>query len=100
MPQHRGKGLAIQMLEHLLSRPSLRNVKYIHTTISPSNKASEKMFMGLAKKLGANIHKEEYLQESDFMLNGVEGDKGTHEAEILYKIGPVHIENIFNLNQE
>ncbi len=102
LPEYRGRGLAAQMVEHLLQRECLKNTQYIHTTISPSNRSSENLFLRLAQRLKAPVCKEEFLNEQDFIVpafngddeknknkNGPEKNESGHEKEILYKIGPI-----------
>lgn len=45
----RGQGLAFLMLKELFESLKLSNIKYIHTTISPSNLASQKTFEKFAQ---------------------------------------------------
>ena len=40
----RGQGLASQMILNVLNRENLKNINYVHTTISQSNLASQKEF--------------------------------------------------------
>ncbi len=77
----RGKGLASKMLHHLLSRESCANINYIETTVSPSNIPSQKLFHGLARDLGSEIHVSTGFTENDFPEQG-------HEDEWLHQIGP------------
>jgi L-2,4-diaminobutyric acid acetyltransferase len=77
----RGQGVALRMLKSLLERPSLRHVRFIETTISPSNAASQNLFKRLASQLHAEITDRPYFDKSLF---GGEA----HEDEYLYRIGP------------
>ena len=78
----RGKGLAIGMLTELLTRPACKNVQYIETTVTPSNKASQKLFQKLADKLETKIRISDiFIKEKHF--------GGLHETEQLYRIGPI-----------
>ena len=47
----RGKGIALQMMHTILGRKKLSHIEYIETTISPSNKASQKLFRSLSSDL-------------------------------------------------
>ena len=86
----RGQGLAVQMLEHLLKRPALRHIKYIETTISPSNLASQKLFHHITRKLSSEITESDFLKEDDFKsLCNV--NEASHEEEKLFRIGPVSL---------
>lgn len=77
----RGKGVALQMLNNLLARENLDHIKYIETTISPSNKASKTLFHRFASDLQAKISVEPYFSKDLF-------GKDAHEDEELYRIGP------------
>ncbi|ASK63830.1 diaminobutyrate acetyltransferase [Virgibacillus phasianinus] len=82
----RGKGLGTRMLVQLLKREACRNVRYVEATVSPSNRPSQQLFLGLAKKLDTNCKLTDYFLSSDFPRTG-------HEDEQLYKIGPIDEEN-------
>ncbi len=74
----RGEGLAGKMIVDILQRESSKNVKSIHTTISPSNSSSQKLFEKLSKNYGVSFEKETMFEISDF--------NDAHEDEVLYKI--------------
>lgn len=80
----RGRSLGRQMLMHLLSRPSLANIRFIETTVGPDNAASRGMFMGLARKLQAEV------SESELFGSHLFGDAG-HDDERLIRIGPLRL---------
>lgn len=77
----RGEGLARSMIEEILSRPALRGVERIKTTITPDNKASWALFHSLAKALKAPLVSEEWLLRDKHF-------GGRHETEHLVTIGP------------
>jgi L-2,4-diaminobutyric acid acetyltransferase len=79
---HRGGGIADGLLEHLLSSPSGRRAQFIETTISPSNKASLRLFDKLAVKLAAPSITAQGFSASLF-------PNGVHEDENLIRIGPL-----------
>ena len=81
---YRGQGIAKKLIEFILEHNSNKEIEYIHTTISPSNKSSENLFLKLSKELGANITLEKMFDVNDF--------NHAHEDEVLYKIGPLHKE--------
>ncbi|WP_164217189.1 diaminobutyrate acetyltransferase [Virgibacillus sp. YIM 98842] len=83
----RGKGLATKMLRQLLHRTE-EEVQYVEATVSPSNKPSQSLFKGLAKKLDTNCDISDYFTSNDFPDEGEE-----HEDELLFKIGPIKKEN-------
>jgi L-2,4-diaminobutyric acid acetyltransferase len=77
----RGKGVALQMLKKLLSRDTMRSVRFIDTTISPSNAASQNLFKRLSSVLNVEVKAQPYFKQELF---GGEA----HEDEELYRIGP------------
>ena len=77
----RGKQLATRMLEEILRRKECSDVTYLHTTISPSNVPSQKLFTAIARTFEAPMREREYLPGEVF----AEG----HESEVLYEIGPL-----------
>jgi L-2,4-diaminobutyric acid acetyltransferase len=76
---YRGNGLQKTLLLHQLR---LTKAKYFEGTINPSNAASEKSFLEVARVLNAEASKSVLFGEEDFEYDG-------HEAEILYRIGPI-----------
>lgn len=81
-PQQRGQGLGRRMLRHLLQRcVAQRQLRWLETTISPSNKASHRLFTSFALKHDAGCVITTLFSAHDF------GESG-HEEERLYKIGP------------
>jgi L-2,4-diaminobutyric acid acetyltransferase len=76
----RSQGLAERMVLWLLKEPSLTDIHYIETTISPSNKASQRVFEKVAAHLGAGLSQEPYFDQKLFG-----GD--AHEDEYLFSIG-------------
>ncbi|MDQ0337488.1 L-2,4-diaminobutyric acid acetyltransferase [Caldalkalibacillus uzonensis] len=76
----RGQGLATKMLQALLQRQSCLNIRYLETTISPSNKASQALFRKLARDFDAYCAVSMCFQTDQF--------PDDHESELLFKIGP------------
>ena len=74
----RGKSVAGKLILEILNSNSSKNIKYIHTTISPSNRSSQRLFEKVAGSLKGNLVKEEFFKVEDF--------NNAHEDEILYKI--------------
>ena len=79
---YRRAGLATRMLAALLDRPQLAGVRFVEATVTPSNRASKRLFRSLARKLGTELEVAE-----GFACRHFPG--GEHEAEELYRIGPV-----------
>ncbi len=77
----RGQGLASRMLTDLLDRPENKQAKYIETTISPSNEASQQLFKRFAEKRNANCEQELLFKKQHF------GEEA-HEEEVLFRLGP------------
>jgi L-2,4-diaminobutyric acid acetyltransferase len=82
----RGLGLGKRMLKHILERPALSEVRYLHTTVTPDNEASWGMFKSLARDLDAPIGTT-VMFESDAHF------QGAHDDEVLLQIGPFEIED-------
>ena len=78
----RGEGLATSLINKLLHSEECKDIQAIHTTISPSNKASRALFQKLADTLGA-----EMTETFRFPRGLFPGH--THEAEQTYEIGPI-----------
>ena len=82
----RGKGLARQMLMQILQRPALNRVRFIETTVGPSNKASRRVFSSIAEALGAPLIESGLFDQSVFAGQG-------HDDEPLIRIGPFTLFN-------
>jgi diaminobutyrate acetyltransferase len=80
----RGRSLAGRMLSTLVDRLATRGVRWLETTISPSNEASIRLFSALARDRGAGIERRDLFSPQDFPTD----EPGGHEAEDLYVIGP------------
>lgn len=76
----RGKGLAGKLLDHLLERLG-ESVRYLDTTVTPDNAASIALFESLAKRWSATIENARLFEAEQF--------PDEHEAEDLYRIGPL-----------
>jgi L-2,4-diaminobutyric acid acetyltransferase len=74
----RNQGLAKRLLKEILQ--NLPNIKWIETTISPSNKASLKLFKSIALELNVSIQKSPFFDAALFQNE-------EHESEELYRIG-------------
>lgn len=80
-PSARGHGLALRMLEHLLARPALEGCRMLETTVSPSNRASRRVFDLLAQRLDAATAESSFFTQDCF-------DDQHHEPEMLIRVGP------------
>lgn len=79
-PDFHNLGVGSALLEHLVYMAVENGIKYIETTITPSNKASRALFRKITKANNTNF------TESDYFSTHLLG--GEHEAERLFKIGP------------
>lgn len=82
----RGQNLARRMLDHLLNRQAVARVRYIETTITPDNAASQSVFRKLTKTLNTQLS-EQVLFKRDLHFGGV------HNDEVLFRIGPFLLTN-------
>jgi len=76
----RGKGIAFRMLRELFDTPIVSKTSSIHTTISPSNIASQKVFERFAKELDFDKKIVIFATRDDF--------SDAHEDELLYIMKP------------
>lgn len=77
----RGQGLGKRLLAHFLRNTGASGAEFLETTISPSNEASQNLFRGLARDMDTNCQVSPCFTEQDFPSG--------HEAEELYRIGPL-----------
>lgn len=80
----RGRGLAGTMIDTLLSWPACSGLRFIETTVSPSNQASRRIFEKCAQRLNGDLTISTCFTEQDFPADG-----GSHESEELLRIGPI-----------
>ncbi|BFT69446.1 diaminobutyrate acetyltransferase [Paenibacillus sp. P36] len=80
--EHRGKGIAESLLRDLISVKMCAKIRYIETTISPSNAASIRLFAKFAQDLHASIVKNDGFPSPLF-------PDSKHEDEQLIVIGPI-----------
>jgi len=78
----RGRGVADAMLDRIL-QDGAPWASCIETTVTPSNRASLRFFQSFADTRGATCHRRSYLTGDLF-------GAGTHEEEILLRIGPLN----------
>lgn len=79
---HRGRGLAGVLLDALTARLAGQGVRTLETTITPDNTASDRLFTSYAERRGASV-------EREVLFDGGLFPEGTHEPEVLYRIGPI-----------
>lgn len=78
----RKRGLGLKLLKELVSRPVCRTVRYLETTITPSNSASMRLFRKFAHEVGASCNVETVFDKRHFP------DGAAHEPERRFRIGP------------
>jgi L-2,4-diaminobutyric acid acetyltransferase len=88
-----GNGLQKRMF---LCQIRKTNVKYFEGTINPSNEVAKRNFRELAQLLNTKCEENILFSEENFENDG-------HEAEILYRIGPISkvaVKNLVNFSIE
>lgn len=89
-----GQGIAAGMLKELLTREDCASVRYIETTISPGNEASEALFRSIAAYFNAAMHKKEIYKDEHF-------PDEEHKIEQLFVIGPItRVDNQIQIRRE
>lgn len=79
----RGQNLAMKIILNIFNKNNTsNNIKYILSTVSPSNKASQRVFEKIANKLNTKIENKTLFSIDDFF--------DAHEEEIQYLIGPIN----------
>jgi L-2,4-diaminobutyric acid acetyltransferase len=81
---HRGAGLASRLLAALVAQPAVRDVRQLEATVTQSNDASRRLFLGFARRFGVPCREESGFPAQLFPLA-----ETAHEAEILLCIGPL-----------
>jgi L-2,4-diaminobutyric acid acetyltransferase len=77
----RGHGLAKKMILDILARPACDQVEELHTTITPSNSASQALFSSVAETLNTDA-------QSFMVFDRKQHLNDEHESEHLWVIGP------------
>lgn len=78
----RGRGVGVAMLDRVLGQATSFGVRFLETTVTGDNAASQSMFRTLADLRDAGIYTRP-LFTPDHFPDG-------HTAEDLYTIGPIH----------
>ncbi len=81
----RGRGIAKAMLKEVLGRKEQQSIHYVEATIGPDNRASRKLFIGLANEHGAECRVVERYDITMFP------EGSAHEPELMYTIGPLRL---------
>lgn len=80
---HRGRSVATDMIVRLLRRSENADIRFVEATVTHSNAASQRLFRGLARKLGTGCEVTECFSAAQFPLGS------GHEGELLFRIGPI-----------
>ncbi|MBN1382775.1 MAG: diaminobutyrate acetyltransferase [Deltaproteobacteria bacterium] len=80
----RGRGLAGDMLNRILSEKASW-ASFVETTVTPSNRSSLRFFQAFADERRTLCQRHSYMTKDLF-------GNGSHEEEILLRIGPFHQE--------
>jgi len=78
---HRGRAIAMRMLTNLIDRLIPRGVRWLETTVTPSNTASNRLFASFAERRGATQTFSPLFTAADY--------PDAHEEEVLHRIGPL-----------
>lgn len=86
-PAARKKGVGKSLLRELVHVDACRDVRFLEATVTPSNKASMRLFRSIADELQTDFNVLPGFQGSDFSPGPHEPDR--HEPEDLVRIGPI-----------
>jgi L-2,4-diaminobutyric acid acetyltransferase len=78
----RGKGIGMRLLDTLWRLPACAQVRYLAATVTPSNRASHRLFTAFARERGAACKVQPHFTSEHF-------GSVDHEEEELYRIGPL-----------
>ncbi|MEU5879782.1 diaminobutyrate acetyltransferase [Spirillospora sp. NPDC047279] len=79
---HRGRGMARLMLDHLADRTAAAGCRYMEATVTPANTASTAMFESFARDRGCDLDRTPLFGSEHFPPGH------GHEPEVLFRIGP------------
>lgn len=77
----RGQGLAARLLQALLAAPACRDIRFLETSITPGNQASQRLFASLARTLQCPLNRSTLFSRAHHF-------DGQHDDELLYRLGP------------
>jgi L-2,4-diaminobutyric acid acetyltransferase len=80
-PRYRGQGLARQLLSGLIDQAG-GSIRYLEATVTPDNRASQRLFQSLADSRGWTLTTASHFDKDQFA-------DPEHEAELLIRIGPI-----------
>ena len=82
----RGQGLALRMLLALIERVAAQGVRFIETTITPNNAASQALFLKAFNQLRIS-------HSTSVLFSSQKHFAGQSEDEVLYRAGPLPIDS-------
>lgn len=80
-PEHRGEGLGLRLLLHLVERGREQGVRFLESTVTASNEPSQRLFHSVARELDVPCEESPLFTPDLFPGEG-------HETETLFRIGP------------
>lgn len=87
-PSEQGKGIGSLLLDHIKEQClESRQLEFLKTTISPSNKASQSLFRSFAKRFDVVCKISPFLSKQALQPLEPESFDEQHEPEDLYTIG-------------
>lgn len=81
-PKARGQKLASRMIQQLLARPQNRAIRFLETTITADNEASWALFKSVARHYRCEGNQ-------SLLFDHEQHFGGTHDSELLFRIGPL-----------
>jgi L-2,4-diaminobutyric acid acetyltransferase len=78
----RGRGVGKRLLQEVLARQVCENVRYLETTVTPSNDSSRALFESFARSKHADCVETTLFRSEDFGAHD-------HDEERLLRIGPL-----------
>ena len=79
---YQGLGIGTKLLHAVIESEACKDVSYLEATISPSNKASQRLFTSFSRKKGTKYKILPCFSKNHF-------PDGDHEEELCYRIGPL-----------
>lgn len=77
----RGRKLGLQLAREFLALDGFAGVRFLETTVTPSNRRSDGLFRALRRALQTRLEVRPHFDADLF-------PEGEHETECLYRIGP------------
>jgi len=78
---YRGQGLGRELLSRLVDHAAADGARYLEATVTPSNRASQRLFRSLADRRGWELTVNRHFDDELF-------PEVQHEQEFLIRIGP------------